>query len=72
MTVFELKDAVTWTQQPGVWIMEQIRDPEPRYYIELNRDSATRQWARTAELKLVAKAQKPDVSPGFVPDKPLF
>lgn len=61
-----------WTQQPGVWIVEQIPDQEPRYYIELNRDYATRQWARTEELELVAKAQKAEASPGLVPDKPLF
>jgi hypothetical protein len=42
MNVFELKDSVKWTKQPEAWVVEQISDAdEPRYYMELNRGSAT-------------------------------
>jgi hypothetical protein len=73
MNVFELKDSVKWTKQPEAWVVEQISDTdEPRYYRELNRDSATQAVGTSEDLELVAKAQKAEVSLGFVPDKPLF
>ena len=48
---FKLRDRVKWSKSPGVWVVETIRDHEPRYYIEQNSDFLTRKWARSDELE---------------------
>lgn len=51
---FSVFDKVTWSMQAGVWTIVGVKqESPPQYWIELDADYATQQWAREEELTLL-------------------
>jgi hypothetical protein len=68
----EMKDQVSITGETGVWTVVGSRTEEPCWEVQLGMDGASKRWARTDTLTVVAKAEKPQVESSFVPTKGIM
>jgi hypothetical protein len=66
-----LKDLVKVKATDAVGFVEQIHDGVGKYWVEFNRDFATRAWFTREELEFISRDEDSD-GPRFVPDRSIM
>jgi hypothetical protein len=67
----QLKDKVKVKATEAVGFVEQIHNAVGKYWVEFNRDFATRAWFTRDELEFMSRKEDSD-GPRFVPDRPIM
>jgi hypothetical protein len=70
--MFNLRDTVRKISTGQTGTVEQIRDAEPKYYVQFGSDFADREWCKEDELELISEPPKPRSDPGFNPTRGLM
>lgn len=68
---FQLEDQVKVKATNAIGRIEQIHSGVGKYWVEFNRDFATRQWYSNDELELVSRTEDSN-GPGFVPGRSIM
>ena len=68
----EMNDQVSVAGESGVWKVVGSRTTEPCWEVQLGMDGASKRWARTDTLTIVAKAEKPETGASFVPSRGIM
>jgi hypothetical protein len=68
----EIDDLVSVQGANGNWRIVGTRDLEPKFLVQLGLDGATIKFARSETITLLEKAKKPDIEPGFYPDRSIM